>query len=178
MAGGQQTPRQKMINLMYLVFIAMLAMTIDQQIIRSYKDTNQSLTDTRLTVEDKNDKIFKKTLEAKAVASPETYGPFLDQYKALEVKTNDLVGFIEGIKNKMSTEAEYNPALPIEESLTALNNTEPATTNFFKDGDEKTPSKTSQDLKTKVDDLRNFIVSTFGASAQLKHVATRAQKTL
>ena len=94
MAGGKQTPRQKMINLMYLVFIAMLAMTIDQQIIRSYKDTNQSLTDTRLTVEERNDKIFKKTLEAKAVASPETYGPLLDQYKNLEGKTNDLVGFI------------------------------------------------------------------------------------
>ena len=86
MAGGKQTPRQKMINLMYLVFIAMLAMTIDQQIIRSYKDTNQSLTDTRLTVEERNDKIFKKTLEAKAVASPETYGPLLDQYKNLEGK--------------------------------------------------------------------------------------------
>ena len=28
MAGGKQTPRQKMINLMYLVFIAMLAMNI------------------------------------------------------------------------------------------------------------------------------------------------------
>ena len=94
MAGGKQTPRQKMINLMYVVFIAMLAMTIDQQIIRSYKDTNQSLTDTRLTVEERNDKIFKKTLEAKAVASPETYGSLLDQYKNLEGKTNDLVGFI------------------------------------------------------------------------------------
>ena len=178
MAGGKQTPRQKMINLMYLVFIAMLAMTIDQQIIRSYKDTNQSLTDTRLTVEDKNDNIFKKTLQAKAVSSPESYGPMLDQYKTLEAKTNDLVGFIEGIKNKMSTEAEYDATLPIEESITALNNTEPATQNFFKDGDEKTPSKTSQDLKTKVDDLRNFIVSTFGASQQLKAVADRAQKTL
>ena len=178
MAGGKQTPRQKMINLMYLVFIAMLAMTIDQQIIRSYKDTNQSLTDTRLTVEERNDKIFKKTLEAKAVASPETYGPLLDQYKNLEGKTNDLVGFIEGIKNKMSLEAEYDSKLPIEESLTALNNTEPATQNFFKDGDEKTPSKTAQDLKTKVDDLRNFIVSTFGGNPQLKTVADRAQKML
>ena len=178
MAGGKQTPRQKMINLMYLVFIAMLAMTIDQQIIRSYKDTNQSLTDTRLTVEERNDNIFKKTLEAKAVASPETYGPLLDQYKNLEGKTNDLVGFIEGIKNKMSLEAEYDSKLPIEESLTALNNTEPATQNFFKDGDEKTPSKTAQDLKTKVDDLRNFIVSTFGGNPQLKTVADRAQKML
>ena len=73
MAQGKQTPRQKMINLMYLVFIAMLAMQIDQEIIRSYNDTNQTLTDTRGLVEEKNDKIFEKTLEAKAANTPETY---------------------------------------------------------------------------------------------------------
>ena len=54
MAKGKQTPRQKMINLMYLVFIAMLAMQIDQEIIRSFQDTNQSLTDSRKSSEEKN----------------------------------------------------------------------------------------------------------------------------
>ena len=54
MAKGKQTPRQKMINLMYLVFIAMLAMQIDQEIIRSFQDTNQSLTDSRESSEEKN----------------------------------------------------------------------------------------------------------------------------
>ena len=178
MAGGKQTPRQKMINLMYLVFIAMLAMQIDQEIIRSYKDTNQSLTDTRLTVQDKNDKIFKKTLEAKASTSPETYGPLLSQYNSLEAKTNDLVNFIEDVKSKMSTEAEYNSSLPVEESFTALNNTEPATSNFFKDGDEKNPSATATQLQTKINDLRSFIVATFGNNPQLKSVAERATKNL
>jgi hypothetical protein len=61
MAKGKLSPRQKMINLMYLVFIAMLAMQIDQEIIRSYQDTNQSLTDSRTLAQDKN-KIFKQTL--------------------------------------------------------------------------------------------------------------------
>ncbi len=63
MAQGKQTPRQKMINLMYLVFIAMLAMQIDQEIIRSYNDTNQTLTDTRGLVEKKNDNIFTMDLK-------------------------------------------------------------------------------------------------------------------
>jgi gliding motility-associated protein GldM len=178
MAGGKQTPRQKMINLMYLVFIAMLAMQIDQEIIRSYKDTNQSLTDTRLIVEKKNDDIFEKTLAAKAVSSPENYQPLLDQYKTLKVKTNDLVSFIDGLKNKMSAEAEYNSDLAVEESFTALNNTEPSTTTFFKDGDEKTLSTQSTELKTKIDDLRNYITSTFGSNPQLKDVATRASNHL
>jgi|GEM_PF-89735 len=180
MAGGKQTPRQKMINLMYLVFIAMLAMQIDQEIIRSYKDTNQSLMDTRLIGQNKNDKIFQKTLEAKAVSSPETYGPLLNQYKDLKGRTDDLVNYIDGLKNKMSTEAEFNsnPDVPVEESFTALNNTEPATTTFFKDGDEKNLSETSNQLKKKVDDLRNYIVSTFSSNPNLKDVADRANKHL
>ena len=45
----------------------MLAMQIDQEIIRSYDDTNNTLTSTRRLVEEKNDKIFEKTLEAKQV---------------------------------------------------------------------------------------------------------------
>ena len=65
MAKGKLSSRQKMINLMYLVFIAMLAMQIDQEIIRSYQDTNQSLTDSRTSAQDKN-KIFKQTLIEKA----------------------------------------------------------------------------------------------------------------
>ena len=78
MAQGKQTPRQKMINLMYLVFIAMLAMQIDQEIIRSYNDTNQTLTDTRGLVEKKNDNILKKTLEVKAANTPDTYEKPID----------------------------------------------------------------------------------------------------
>lgn len=64
MAHGKETPRQKMINLMYLVFIAMLAMQIDQEIIRSYNETKGSLEETRLLTQDKN-KIFEQTLQQK-----------------------------------------------------------------------------------------------------------------
>ena len=97
MAKGKQTPRQKMINLMYLVFIAMLAMQIDQEIIRSYQDTNQSLTDSRTLAEKKND-IFELTLKQKADNSPETFGLANQQYQGMQSKADDLVGFIETIK--------------------------------------------------------------------------------
>lgn len=178
MAGGKQTPRQKMINLMYLVFIAMLAMQIDQEIIRSYKDTNESLTSTRKDIVERKNKIFYITLTDKAKTSPETYGPLQAQYEGLSAKTDALVNMIEGYKSTMSTKAEYKSELPAEESFTALNNTEPATTLFFKDGDEKKLSPQADALKNKVDDLRNYIISTFGSNTQLKEVADRAQKNL
>ncbi|TDX82864.1 GldM family protein [Epilithonimonas xixisoli] len=178
MAGGKQTPRQKMINLMYLVFIAMLAMQIDQEIIRSYKDTNDSLTNTRTNIVEEKNKIFYTTLKAKAATSPEIYGPLQGQYEELSGKTDALVGLIEKYKQEMSAQAEYNAGLQVEESFTALNNTEPATVLFFTDGDEKKISPKSTELKSKVDDLRNFIVTSFSNNQQLKSVADRATNNL
>lgn len=65
MAKGKQTPRQKMINLMYLVFIAMMAFNIDVEIIRSYYDSTRALKETRFLTEQKNEDIFKKLLKLK-----------------------------------------------------------------------------------------------------------------
>ena len=177
MAQGKQTPRQKMINLMYLVFIAMLAMQIDQEIIRSYNDTNQTLTDTRGLVEQKNDKIFKKTLEAKAANTPDTYAKPLADYQSLEAKTNDLVSFIDGLKSTLKKESGYDDKVNVDENFTALNNTEPASNLFFK-GSETAPSKNATDLKAKVETLKSYITQSFGSSPEMKPVIDRANKTL
>ncbi len=178
MAQGKQTPRQKMINLMYLVFIAMLAMQIDQEIIRSYNDTNQSLTETRNQVEYKNDKIFERTLQAKAQSSPDTYSTPFQQYGQLKQKTNDLIAFIEGVKGKLKKDAEYDDKLNVEDNFSALNNTEPSSAAFFNEANESSPSKTAVDLKAKVEDLRKYINDTFGTQPDMKDVVTRANATL
>ena len=177
MAQGKQTPRQKMINLMYLVFIAMLAMQIDQEIIRSYNDTNETLTTTRGLVEKKNDDIFEKTLEAKAANTPETYTQPLENYRGLKAKTNDLVSYIEGIKSGLKKDAEYTEGVDVADNFAALNNTEPSSNLFFKGADENSPSKTAVDLKKKIEDLKTYIQQTF-ASQEMKTVADRANKTL
>lgn len=174
MAQGKQTPRQKMINLMYLVFIAMLAMQIDQEIIRSYKDTTGSLEETRLLTET-NNSIFKQTLEAKAKNTPETFQAPLDRFKGLEQQADDLVRTIDTYKAEISKNADYNKDEPdIQESFAALNNTEPGTAKFFDDGDENKPSKSAQELKTKIDNFRNYVTQTFGNNNLMKGVVGRA----
>ncbi len=178
MAQGKQTARQKMINLMYLVFIAMLAMQIDQEIIRSYKDTTQSLEHTRILTENNNN-IFKMTLAAKAENSPETFGQAKTDYDGLMVKANTLVSMIEGIKGELSKNAEYDKNQPdISESFAALNNTEPATNAFFADGDENKPSKTAIDLKAKIEDFKSYINQTFGSNPDMKSVVDRTNQQM
>jgi hypothetical protein len=63
MAGGKQSPRQKMINLMYLVFIAMLAMQIDREVLRGFDDVNQTLMTTNTALLSNNDAFIGEVLE-------------------------------------------------------------------------------------------------------------------
>jgi gliding motility-associated protein GldM len=43
MAGGKETPRQKMIGMMYLVLTALLAMNVSKQILKGYITVNESI---------------------------------------------------------------------------------------------------------------------------------------
>ena len=43
MAGGKATPRQKMINLMYLIFIAMLALNMSKEVLAAFGIMNEML---------------------------------------------------------------------------------------------------------------------------------------
>jgi gliding motility-associated protein GldM len=177
MAQGKQTPRQKMINLMYLVFIAMLAMTIDQELIRSYQDTNQSLQDTR-TLTESNNGIFLQTLVAKAKNSPENFQVPLENYRNLKTKADALVSNLEGIKNKLRIAADYDPKQTVEENFSALNNTEPSTQYFFAGGSENTPSKDAKDLQDQINEFRSFVNQTFAGKTNMKSVVDRANQQM
>jgi hypothetical protein len=43
MAGGKLTPRQKMINMMYLVLTALLALNVSKEILNAFKTVNNSI---------------------------------------------------------------------------------------------------------------------------------------
>ncbi len=55
MASGKETPRQKMINLMYLVFIAMLALNMSKEVLSAFGSINEKLTRSNTSFEAKND---------------------------------------------------------------------------------------------------------------------------
>ncbi|MGI9652973.1 GldM family protein [Chryseobacterium sp. RLHN22] len=185
MAKGKQTPRQKMINLMYLVFIAMMALNIDVEIIRSYYDSTRSLNATRLLTEQKNEDIFEKTLEAKAQQVPDTYAEPWEQYKVLREKINVLVKYAQDSKDAVKKNSDFHDKDPktgkdmdISENFSALNNNEATTEYFFKEGDENTPSANATELKKKMDDVRNYINTTFGKNPQLQKLVDRANASL
>ena len=65
MAGGKLTPRQKMINLMYLVFIAMLALNMSKEVLSAFGLMNEKFDAANLSAESMNASMLQQ-LEKKA----------------------------------------------------------------------------------------------------------------
>lgn len=72
MALGKLSPRQKMINLMYLVFIAMLAMTMSKEVLSAFGYMNEKLIESNISVTEKNAATLSN-LETRASEQPDKY---------------------------------------------------------------------------------------------------------
>ena len=58
MAGGKLTPRQKMINLMYLVFIAMLALNMSKEVLSAFGLMNEKFESANAASKESNDALL------------------------------------------------------------------------------------------------------------------------
>ena len=82
MASGKESPRQKMINLMYLIFIAMLALNMSKEVLSAFGVINEEVTLKSQTTRERS-KIFLAELQAKA-NNPETGLQFKDVYELVD----------------------------------------------------------------------------------------------
>jgi len=97
MASGKLSPRQKMINMMYLVLIALLALNVSKEVLDAFVLINQGLVKTTTNFANKNDKVYAN-FESAAASNPGVAGPW--KRKAFQVKTeaNAIVGYLEDLK--------------------------------------------------------------------------------
>jgi gliding motility-associated protein GldM len=78
MGGGKETPRQKMVGLMYLVLMALLAMNVSKEIINAFVTLNNKLENSIAQVESFNNELSGRldsklaTLEATGAPKEET----------------------------------------------------------------------------------------------------------
>ncbi|KAB2813678.1 type IX secretion system motor protein PorM/GldM [Phaeocystidibacter luteus] len=99
MAGGKLTPRQKMINMMYLVLTAMLALNVSQEILRALTEINDSMEATVSTVDRGNEVLYTSLAnEAKENKRAEEWNERAQQLKPIAQSTWQL---IEDVKREM-----------------------------------------------------------------------------
>jgi gliding motility-associated protein GldM len=105
MASGKQTPRQKMINLMYLIFIAMLALNMSKEVLSAFGLMNEKLTESNEAATDRNTN-FMAGLEQQANEQPDKYLPLKAQADQVSKLANDFNTYLEGLKGKMTAKLE------------------------------------------------------------------------
>ena len=145
MAGGKQSARQKMINLMYLVFIAMMALNIDREVLRSFDDINESLVRTNLMTTSNNDAFIGSI--AKLAATDEKYKIALDKSNEIKSLTRVLVQDIDKLKQKLAgTEQRIDENGELNYGV--LSNLETVTKLFFVSDQKGTPD--AEELVNKI----------------------------
>jgi len=92
--------RQRMINMMYIIFIAMQALNMSKEVLTAFGDVNNSLT-TNIEQNDQQNKLLMAGLAARAEDQPEKYRPLHEKAIEIDKSGNDLVSFIEGLKNDL-----------------------------------------------------------------------------
>lgn len=101
MAGGKLTPRQKMINMMYLVLTALLALNVSAEILNAFKTVNGSIGRSNDMIDAKNDKVLK-SLEKEKETDPEKVAELLKIAGDIKSKSADVVTYIKGLETQMN----------------------------------------------------------------------------
>lgn len=168
MAGGKLTPRQKMINLMYLVFIAMLALNMSKEVLSAFGLMNEKFAGINTSQTDQNAKLAT-LLGQKATENP-GFAQSLALSKQVNAATNEFYDFIEGIKNNDILK-DFKPeggVLPYE-AMDKSNIDE----KWFK-GDKY--SARGNEIVGKIDAYKNKMLSLFGKDVKYQALIGKINK--
>ncbi len=97
MAGGKQSPRQKMVNLMYLVFICMLALNMSKEVLAAFGLMNVKMETSNSKTTESNDQ-FLASLETKASEDKVKYGEVYQKANQIKALSQEYFDYLETIK--------------------------------------------------------------------------------
>jgi len=159
-------PRQKMINLMYLVLTAMLALNVSSEILNAFKTVNNSLNNANTIIDNKNQAISKSFEEM--VNDPKTkdkaliYKPEADKARKI---ADDVYNYIDGLKTELKKEAGSH--IENGEEKFAEENLEAATRLFDTKGKGKELLQKLNDFKTNILDVDPEVKKQFAEALPL-----------
>ena len=118
MAGYKETPRQKMIGMMYLVYTALLAMNVSKDILDAFDTVNTGVQTTNITL---SNQIAQKyaAFEEQYGLDEEKVGPYWEQAQALREEANEFINYVEALKWDLVKKVELSKATTDEEATQA-----------------------------------------------------------
>jgi len=188
MAGGKETPRQKMIGMMYLVLTALLALNVSKEILNSFVLINDSLVVTNTNFEGKNASQYQ-AFQLALANDPKKVEPWLKKALAVRGAADSLVQHVELLKRYLimktdkldsvevnalvravenaSNDDQRKAAQALVDSVFSLRNVNSkdnydVPTNIMIGGDEGNPKNgpyTANELKGVIDSFRDRLIS-------------------
>ncbi|MGM9803803.1 MAG: gliding motility protein GldM [Muribaculaceae bacterium] len=159
---GRMSPRQKMINLMYIVLTAMLALNVSSDVLNGFSQVEDGLARSNRTLTLRNAALVEQ-LQAFCDKNPEKGTVWLNKAKEVHRATDDLYQYIDSLKYAIAVEADGKNA-----DVKNIENKE----NIDAAAHVMLPPTGSKgaELKNAVDRYRTFVVSFLTDEAKIKGV--------
>ncbi len=164
MSKGKETPRQKMIGMMYLILTAMLALNVSKEAVEAFKRVDMSLTKTTANYIKKND-ITYAAFDVAAAENPEKAGSWKTKAYDVKGRADEIFNYIQDLKVEIVTKAEG------EDSEALLPDNQIDISKVKRIDENNIPSEVligadqagkGNDLKALMEDYRGFLVETLG----------------
>ena len=158
------SPRQKMINLMYVVLMAMLALNVSNEVLNGFAIVQESLNRTTANATQENQVIYDD-FEQQMATNPQKVREWYD--KAMQVKemSQKLYSLAAELKLAIATEADGQEANP--DSLHNKEDLEAANQVMLAPGRGR-----GGELKTAIDTYREGILAMVTDSVKKQHIAS------
>jgi len=105
MAGAKETPRQKMIGMMYLVLTALLALNVSSEILNAFKIVDASIIDTNRNFEKKINETYNAFAIA-ALEDPAKNAKWFEKAQQVKEMTDNLVDSLINIRTTLILKSE------------------------------------------------------------------------
>lgn len=145
------SPRQKMINLMYIVLTAMLALNVSSDVLDGFVQVEDGLARTNATVGKRNDAIYSQ-LESFTEQNPEKGAPWLSKASDVRKRAASLYTLVDSLKMAIVIEADGPEGNPAE--INRRDDLESAAVVMLSPG-----AKGGKMLHSAMDSYREFITS-------------------
>ena len=195
MSGAKETPRQKMIGMMYLVYTALLAMNVSADILDAFSIVNDGQERTNASIEVKLDDHYR-AFEQQYMQQQDKAQVYWDQAQAIREKSDEIINYIEKdvklpllLQTEGITENElFNPSDPEKAIIKNTDKSNPNNRRVVYELDLKNVSSKDNydtpttimindgkatELKQKIQEYREFIINTVeaaGVKEYSKHV--------
>jgi gliding motility-associated protein GldM len=155
-------PRQKMINMMYLVLTALLALNVSSEILNAFKTVNNSLEETNRVVGQSTSDILTSLEEKKKdPGTAEKATIWYQKAQQAQSYSKSMYEFIDALKKKIADGAKYDPTSDKDKGIDNLDVT---TRVMVEKGDGKLLRSKLDEYKKNILGIDSLISKTFTSS--------------